>query len=284
MITITVYNRKGGVGKTTTCVNLAGCLAKRYKKRVLVVDCDDQINLTTALTFCESNQGEVSLEGDITDVVTGSEKSVIHRVKLEKEYTDKETHEKGYRLIKTNIWLIAGSDETEFLELNDVYALKDYLKRLEDKFDYVIIDCPPSLNDMTTLALCATNYVLVPVNSGRDSANGYNMVYKAIDRMKQNGFNVNIKLLGVFVNKFTRVRALDNQYKEMWQDEPEENGENTTFKQYISNIADIPNAYEYGFPIHYYKPKGRCSREYNKLVTEIFDRIGAEFDAEGEEL
>ena len=197
MITITVYNRKGGVGKTTTCVNLAGCLAKKYKKRVLVIDCDDQVNLTTALTFCESNHGDVSLNGDIIDVVTGSDKSVIHPIRVEKEYTNKETGEKDYKLIDTNMSMIAGSDETEFLELNDVYVLKNYLKRFEDEFDYVIIDCPPSLNDMTTLALCATNYVLVPVNSGRDSTNGYNMVYKAVDRMKENGFNVNIKIKSI---------------------------------------------------------------------------------------
>lgn len=279
MVIITVYNRKGGVGKTTTCVNLAGCLAKKYKKKVLLVDCDDQINLTTTMSFCESNHGDVVFKGDIVDAITNDEKSVIYPVKLEKEYTNKETGEKDYKLIDTNISMIPGSVETEFLDISDVFALKKYLNKFASDYDYVIIDCPPSLNDMTTLALCATNYVLVPVNSGRDSINGYDMVYKAIDRMKQNGFNVNIKLLGVFVNKFSVIRTLDNQYKEMWQDD-ESNGSNITFEQFISNISDIPNAYEFGLPIHYYKPRGRCSREYNKLVAEMLTRIGEEVESE----
>ena len=279
MVTITVYNRKGGVGKTTTCVNLAGCLAKKYKKKVLLVDCDDQINLTTTMSFCETNHGEVVFNGDIVDAVTGTDRSVIYPVRLEKEFKNKETGEKDYKLIDTDIAMIPGSVETEFIDISDVFALKNYLEKFASDYDYVIIDCPPSLNDMTTLALCATNYVLVPVTSGRDSINGYDMVFRAIDRMKQNGYNVNIKLLGVFVNKFTIMRSLDNQYKEMWQDD-ETGSNNMTFTHYISNISDIPNAYEFGLPIHYYKPRGRCSREYNRLVEEILRRIGEEVESE----
>ncbi|WP_026667639.1 ParA family protein [Butyrivibrio sp. AE2005] len=281
MVTITVYNRKGGVGKTTTCVNLAGCLAKKYKKRVLLIDCDDQVNLTTAMTFCESNYEDSSLEGDIIDVVTKHDRSVIHKVRVDKDFKNKVTGEPESKLIDTKISLIAGSEETEFIEIEDVFVLKSYLKEFEDEYDYVIIDCPPALNDMTTLALCASNYVLVPVNSGRDSVNGYNMVYKAIDRMKENGFNVNIKLLGIFVNKLRKVRVLEKQYKEIWLEDGEID-KDMVFQQYISDISDIPNAYEMGLPIHYYKPRQRCAREYNKLVAEILDRIGDEVEIEGE--
>ncbi len=281
MVIITVYNRKGGVGKTTTCVNLAGCLAKRYKKRVLLIDCDDQVNLTTAMTFCESNYEDASLEGDIIDVVTKQDKRVIHKVRVDKDFKNKVTGEPESKLIDTKISLIAGSEETEFIEIEDVFVLKSYLKEFEDEYDYVIIDCPPALNDMTTLALCASNYVLVPVNSGRDSVNGYNMVYKAIDRMKENGFNVNIKLLGIFVNKLRKVRVLEKQYKEIWLEDGEID-KDMVFQQYISDISDIPNAYEMGLPIHYYKPRQRCAREYNKLVAEILERIGDGVEIEGE--
>lgn len=281
MVTITVYNRKGGVGKTTTCVNLAGCLAKKYKKRVLLIDCDDQVNLTTAMTFCESNYDDAELEGDIIDVVTKHDRSVIHKVRVDKDFKNKETGESESKLIDTKISLIAGSEETEFIEIDDVFVLKSYLKEMEDDYDYVIIDCPPALNDMTTIALCASNYVLVPVNSGRDSVNGYNMVYKAIDRMKENGFNVNIKLLGIFVNKLRKVRVLEKQYKEIWLEDGEID-KDMVFQQYISDISDIPNAYEMGLPIHYYKPRQRCAREYNKLVAEILARIGDEVEIEGD--
>ncbi len=282
MTTITVYNRKGGVGKTTTCVNLAGCLAKKYKKKVLLIDCDDQVNLTTTMCYCESNYEDVEFAGNIVDVVTGEDKDVIYPVRFEKEFKNKETGEQEFKLIDTNISMIAGSEETEFLELSDVYALKNYLEKYASDFDFVIIDCPPSLNDMTTLALCATNYVLVPVTSGRDSANGYNMVYKAVDRMKDNGFNVNIKLLGVFVNKFSVVRKLDKTYKEMWQDEGTSGGSDMSFEQHISNISDVPNAYEFGLPVHYYKPRCKSSKEYNALVAEVLERIGESIESEDE--
>ena len=281
MKTITVYNRKGGVGKTTTCVNLAGCLAKKYKKRVLLVDCDDQTNLTTTLNFCESHYNDIELTGDIVDVIKGTEKNVIRAVKFEKEFKNKETGEEDYRLIDTNISMIPGSEETEFVEMNDLYALKKYLDKYEDDFDYVIIDCPPALNDMTMLSLCATNYILVPVNSGRDSANGYNMVYKAIDRMKENGYNVNMKLLGVFINKYTGVRKLDNSYKDMWHEGETEEGD-IVFEQYISNISDVPNAYEYGLPIHYYKARCRSAKEYNNLVLEMLQKVDDNLESEEE--
>ena len=281
MKTITVYNRKGGVGKTTTCVNLAGCLAKKYKKRVLLVDCDDQTNLTTTLNFCESHYNDIELTGDIVDVIKGTEKNVIRAVKFEKEFKNKETGEEDYRLIDTNISMIPGSEETEFVEMNDLYALKKYLDKYEDDFDYVIIDCPPALNDMTMLSLCATNYILVPVNSGRDSANGYNMVYKAIDRMKENGYNVNMKLLGVFINKYTGVRKLDNSYKDMWHEGETEEGD-IVFEQYISNISDVPNAYEYGLHIHYYKARCRSAKEYNNLVLEMLQKVDDNLESEEE--
>ena len=280
MKTITVYNRKGGVGKTTTCVNLAGCLSKKYKKKVLVVDCDDQVNLTTTMTLCESNIDDVSLKGDIVDVLSGKDIDVLHPVRLEKEYKNKETGEQDVKLVDTNISLIAGSEETEFLQMSNVYALKEYLEKYASDYDYVIIDCPPSLNDMTTLALCATNYVLVPVNSGRDSANGYNMVYKAVDRMKENGYNVNMKLLGVFVNKFSGTRGLDKSYREMWLEDETGHASDVSFEQHVSNISDIPNAYEFGLPIHYYKPRCRSSKEYNELVREILNKIGDEVESE----
>ena len=280
MKTITVYNRKGGVGKTTTCVNLAGCLSKKYKKKVLLIDCDDQANLTTAMSFCESNHGDVDFKGDIINVVTGDDKNVIHPVKLEKEFKNPETGEQDFKLIDTRISLIAGSEETEFLDLSDVYALKSYLNKYAQGFDFVITDCPPSLNDMTTLSLCASDYVLVPVKAGRDSANGYDMVYKAMDKMKANGYNVNMKLLGVFINLYKNTRNLDKQYDDMWHGE-DDNSDNV-FEQVVSDISDIPNAYEFGLPVHFYKPRCKSSREYNKLVSEILVKIGEDVESEEE--
>ena len=122
--------------------------------------------------------------------------------------------------------------------------------------------------------------MLVPVNSGRDSANGYNMVFKAVDRMKENGYNVNIKLLGVFVNKFSVIRKLDQTYKEMWQDEESSGESDMSFEQHVSNLSDIPNAYEFGLPVHYYKPRCKSAKEYNRLVEEILSRIGEESESE----
>ena len=83
------------------------------------------------------------------------------------------------------------------------------------------------------------------------------------------------------VNKLRKVRVLEKQYKEIWLEDGEID-KDMVFQQFISDISDIPNAYEMGLPIHYYKPRQRCAREYNKLVAEILDRIGDEVEIEGE--
>lgn len=266
MKVITVYNRKGGVGKTTTCVNLAGCLSKKFKKKVLLIDCDDQANLTTCMIVCENEMNkEFVMPRNIDEVINGTTDNIIHPVQLE--------NPSGTELIRTNIDLLAGSMDSMFLDIKDVFSLKNYLIMYAQDYDYCIIDCPPALNDMTVTALCATNYILVPAETGRDSVNGYGMVYDAIGRMKENGYNVNIKILGVFLNKFSNVRKLDKSYQQRWTDDMDKK---MTFETAISNISDISNAYEFGLPVHYYKSRCRSAREYNNLVTEMLDKMGGQ--------
>ena len=256
---IAIFNRKGGVGKSVSCVNLAGCLDIIHQKDVLVVDCDAQINTTTCLSISEELEPTCSVK-DIFSEQFKDYGNLLLPIKYQNKKKEMEL---------SRITLVPASRDMETISTDNMYAIKDFLEPYESKYDYCLLDCPPSLTDMTINALCAADYLLIPTFAGRDSVNGYGMVVEEIDTMKANGFNVGIKILGTFLNSVDKRKALENYYVTLWKKEFHGN----TFKSQIRESSDISNAYEFGKPIHYYKPKSQSALDYEELTKEIISKI-----------
>lgn len=257
---IAIYNRKGGVGKSTTCLNLAGCIDTKYHKKVLVVDCDPQSNITTCLTL--NNEAE-PIQHDISELFTGSSSDLGNFI-IPISLPDRNNK----TMINTNISLLPGSKELDRVNTSNMYVLKDFLDLFEDQYDYCLIDCPPSLTDVTINVLCASDYIIIPALSGRDGVNGYGMVVEEINSMKNNGYNANIHILGVFINAIDRRYALDNYYSSLWR----EDFKNNAFESQIRRSSDVPNAYEFGKPVQYYK-NGKVAKDYEQLAKEMIKKI-----------
>lgn len=260
MKTILVYNRKGGIGKTVTCMNVAGCLDRVYKKRVLICDCDAQSNTTSKLLSPDDPNADLNIV-NLFNPKFNDYTGIIRKVRV----PDKKNED----YVDTNIWLLPGSREIDNIDTTEMFVLKDFLDMYEDDFDYCLMDCSPSLTNMTINAMCVADYILIPAFAGSDSVNGYGMVINEIDRMKENGYNVNIKVLGVFLNAVDKRRSVERFFRGLWVNEFQKN----VFDSQIRDSADIPNSYEFCKPIHYFKPSGPVARDYDQLVEEMLNKI-----------
>ncbi len=261
MVKIVIYNRKGGVGKTVSCVNIAGCLAKTKGYKVLVIDTDAQANATSYLMLHDENTVRYGLNDLFHDPQIDPNK-IIHKAKI----LDK----KNESFVDSNIYIVPASKELDELVTDDQFVIKRFLDSVEDKFDYCLIDCSPSVTEMTINALCAADYVMIPSLAGRDSVTGYGMVMDEIDAMKENGFNVPLKILGVFLNAVDKRRAIEDYYRSFWVGDKKRD----VFVHSIRNSSEIVNAQEFCKPIHYYK---NCpvAKDYEELVQEMEAKIGS---------
>lgn len=257
---IAIFTRKGGVGKTVTSINVASCLDYVFKNRVLLVDCDPQMNLTTCFTL-NSDKDDMLNVADIFSNKHVSYKDYLQDVQM----TDKNDR----NLLTTNIKLVPGTKELDSINTSDMYVLKDFLDVFKNDFDYCLIDCPPSLTDTTINVLCATDFVLIPSFAGRDSINGYGMVVDEINSMKENGYNHNARILGMFLNAVDKRRSLETYYASLWK----EDFADFTFKSQIRDASDVGNAYEFGKSVFYFKPNSPVAKDYVALTKEIMTKI-----------
>lgn len=258
---IVIYNRKGGVGKTVTCVNVAGCLDKMKGHRVLVIDTDAQANATSCLMLSDVESVRYSLYDLFKDPKINPNK-IIYKAKILDKKNESE--------VDNNIWIVPATKELDEVVTDNMFVIKNFLAAVEDKFDYCLIDCSPSITEMTINALCAADYLMIPSIAGRDSVTGYGMVIDEIDGMKSNGYNVNLKVLGVFLNAVDKRRVIEDFYRSFWSDKNSHSG----FVHSVRNSSDIVNAQEFGKPIHYYR-NCPASRDYEELVQEIEAKIGS---------
>lgn len=253
---IAIFNQKGGVGKTLTTINLAGCYSKAGKK-VLVVDCDAQANTTTAFTSVSGREPEYTLVECIKDGrnVKGAILPVYGSVR------GRET--------RLNIDLFPISEEIDFLTVEKPTILKDLLKEVEDDYDYVLFDCAPQRTDIMTLALCAAEYVVVPAFPEIDSVSGYGMVMTMVNYLKQNMLNNTIEILGIVINNITMRNSLEKyMYEEICG-----NYGDTIFKSVIRRSTIIMQSKYFGTPICYFRPTNPATKDYVSLASEIDKRI-----------
>jgi len=218
MYKIALVNMKGGVGKTTLAVNLADALARREDKRVLLVDLDPQFNATQCLLSGDEYVARRAAGGDtIVSIFVESEHQVVSAVTGAKTATAKKLEDIEAWYIKPNLDLIPGDLELHRLDMGGGQGrelrLKRYLQKVKDRYDYVIIDTPPTPSHWMTSALLASDWYLVPVKPEPLSRVGIDLLRGVVDRISENHGH-DIECLGVVITLADRRTRVFSEAKE----------------------------------------------------------------------
>ena len=249
---IAVANQKGGVGKTTTVINLSACLAAK-KKRVLTVDTDPQGNTTSGLGI-DKNE----LETSIYDVLLGE--------KTAKECTVSSVV-KGVTVIPSHIDLVAAEIDLISIDKKE-FLLKNALLPLKNVYDYIIIDCPPSLGLLTLNALNAADTVIVPIQCEYYALEGLAQFMQTIDLVKDRGMNPNLELEGIVFTMYDSRTRLSAEVVQNVRN----NIDRKIYKTIIPRSVRLAEAPSYGLPITMYDPKSAGAEAYMHLANEVIRR------------
>jgi len=250
---ISVVNQKGGVGKTTSAINLAASLALHHKKKVLVIDFDPQGNASTGLGLSVNDR-----DHSIYDVMLGDSEinEAIFKTKVH-----------GLFLIPAIVDLSAA--EIELSEINDrEFILKNKLDEIIDNFDYIIIDCPPSLGLLTVNALTATKHILIPMQCEFYSLEGLSHLLTTLELIKKN-LNADLNILGIILTMHDKRNKLTEQVEE---DVRKFLGD-LVFKSCIPRNVRLSEAPSYGEVALTYDPKCAGSQAYIALSKEFMKLV-----------
>lgn len=248
---IAVANQKGGVGKTTTSINLSASLSSLGKK-VLSIDMDPQGNMTSGLGIDKD-----SLEYTVYDLILGE-------VEIDKVIC-KEALE-NLDVLPTNIDLSAAEIELIGVE-NKEFIIRDAVHKIRDEYDFVIIDCPPSLSMLTINAMTTADTVLVPIQCEYYALEGLSQLIHTIELVKER-LNPNLSMEGVVFTMYDARTNLSLQVVENVKD----NLNQTIYKTIIPRNIRLAEAPSHGLPINLYDPKSAGAESYMLLAEEVINR------------
>ncbi len=248
---IVIANQKGGVGKTTTAINLSASLAKKGKK-VLVIDTDPQGNTTSGFGVDKENAGH-----DVYELLLGDceIQDAIHPDVFE-----------NLSLIPSNINLAAAEIELIGVEEKE-FILKKALDEVKDQYDFIMIDCPPSLNLLTINSMCAGDTVLVPIQCEYYALEGLTQLMHTI-QLVTDRLNPNLEIEGVVFTMYDARTNLSLQVVENVKNNLNQN----IYKSIIPRNVRLAEAPSYGMPITEYDPKSTGAESYMLLAEEVIHR------------
>lgn len=246
--TICIANQKGGVGKTTTAVNLSAALAVS-EKRTLLVDCDPQANATTGVGLDKSRLTQTLYHGLIGDAAAGA---VIVDSQIQ-----------SLKVIPSRVELI-GFDIEMMERPQREQALRRLLASVAQDFDYIVIDCPPSLSLLTVNAMTAADSLLIPLQCEFYALEGLSQLVQTYQRIKS-GLNPNLKIGGILLTMFDRRTNLSHQVAE----DATSHFKALVFKTTIPRNVRLGEAPSFGQPILLYDALSPGARSYFSLAKEI---------------
>ena len=253
---LSIINQKGGVGKTTTTINLAAGLALKDKK-ILVIDLDPQGNATTGLGLLNSESSDETIYG----VLNGTKKisEVI-----------KKTQFHNLDLVSSNVDL-SGLEVETASDSRRAFILKEqimaYLKDFSDKYEYVFIDCPPSLSLLTVMALVASHSLVVPLQTEFFDLEGLTQLMKTIDRIKIN-LNNELKIKGILLTMYDKRNKLSSQVEKEARDYFKEKVYSTVIPRNV-RLSEAPS---HGVPVLIYDKSCSGSKSYFNFADEFLNK------------
>lgn len=258
---ISIANQKGGVGKTTTAVNLSAILAKKGKK-VMLIDADPQGNASSGLGL------EKDMENSLYDVL-------INDANIDDTLQDTEL--KTLKVCPSNMDL-AGAEVELVSEMSREQRLKEKLDEVKENYDFVIIDCPPSLGLITLNAFTASDSVLIPVQCEYFALEGLGQLLNTINLVKKH-LNKTLEVEGAVLTMYDMRTNLSNQVVK----EVKRYFEDKVYKTVIPRNIKLSEAPSFGMPIIMYDPKSKGARAYEKLARELIKNTDDREKSEKEE-
>ena len=253
---ISVINQKGGVGKTTTVINLAAGLAKQEKK-ILVIDLDPQGNATTGLGLSNTDNSSKTIYG----VLNGTE-TILEVIK--------KTEFKNLDIVTSNVDLsgleveTAGDNERAFILKVKLAA---YINDFRGSYDYILIDCPPSLSLLTVMALVSSNSLLVPLQTEFFALEGLTQLMKTIERIKVN-LNPDLKIRGILLTMYDKRNKLSSQVEKEARDYFNDKVYHTVIPRNV-RLSEAPS---HGMPVLIYDKSCVGSKSYFSFTDEFIDQ------------
>lgn len=247
---VSIVNQKGGVGKTTTAVNLGAYLAN-MGKFVLLIDIDPQANATSGLGV------------DHRKLENGIYESLIGEIALRDVVRN--TNHEGYRLAPATANLSGANIELVNVERRE-FKLNEILDQVKGHYDYILIDCPPSLGLLTINGFTAATRVLIPVQAEYYALEGLGQLLETINLVKEN-LNPNLDIMGAVITMFDkRTKLSDQVLQELYQYFP-----NKIFRSVIPRNVRLTEAPSYGKSILEYDPYSKGGRAYERLAREVLE-------------